>query len=207
MEGCYAYEDMQAFYDEAIGLLDAFLADTFADPAPVQPSEYIYVEEGATGVEPCTDPAGGFASYTDVSFEYCPTDQVVYVGQAQLWQFYTDAGDAGAVIGIAHEVGHHIQTVAGVLVSTAEDIIATENQADCVAGVFTAWADSQELLVYPDDLEDIDVLLALVASVEDEPNRDHGTLEERTDAFIGGFERGMEGCSEFFPATPLIPPG
>jgi predicted metalloprotease len=166
----------------------------------------LYVPEGETGEEPCTMGAGGFAMYTDMSYEYCPLDQAVYVGQRQLWQFYDEAGDAGAVIGMAHELGHHIQAVAGVGgAGTLEESIVMEDQADCVAGVFTAWLDSEELLDYPDDLEDIDVLMTLIASAEDDPMRDHGTLQERIDSFVIGLEQGMAGCNEFFPDAPLQP--
>ena len=131
----------------------------------------------------------------------------MYVGQRQLWAFYDQAGDAGAVIGLAHEAGHHIQAVAGVTISTLEESIVMENQADCVAGAFTAWLESEGLLDYPDDLDDIDVLMTMIASVEEDPARDHGTLDERVDSFLVGFQDGLIGCNDFFPDTPLVTPG
>ncbi len=114
LEGCFDYDGMQAFYDEGIAAVFAYIEATFTDPAVMQPAQWIFVEEGATGQEPCTDESGGFATYTDESYEYCPLDETVYVGQRELWNTYEQAGDAGAVIGMAHEAGHHMQAVAGV---------------------------------------------------------------------------------------------
>ncbi len=206
LEGCFDYDGMQAFYDEGIATITTWIDATFADPAPMQPAQWIFVEEGATGEEPCTMGDGGFAMYTDMSYEYCPLDQTVYVGQRQVWDFYEQSGDAGAIIGMAHEAGHHIQAVAGVGgEGTLEESIVLENQADCVAGVFTAWLESEELLDYPDDFDDIDVMMTLIASAEDDPMRDHGTLDERVDAFLVGYGEGMPGCNAFFPETPLEP--
>lgn len=206
LEGCFDYDGMQAFYDEGIATITTWIDTAFVDPAPMQPAQWIYVEEGATGEEPCTDIEGGFAIYTDMSYEYCPLDQTVYVGQRQVWDFYEQSGDAGAIIGMAHEAGHHIQSVAGAGgAGTLEESIVLENQADCVAGVFMAWLESEELLDYPDDFEDIDVMMTLIASAEDDPMRDHGTLDERVDAFLLGYESGLPGCSEFFPESPLEP--
>ena len=48
------------------------------------------------------------------SYEYCPVDQAIYVGQDMLWEFYTRTGDAGPAVGLAHEFGHHIQSQLGV---------------------------------------------------------------------------------------------
>ena len=79
-----------------------------------------------------------------------------------------------------------------------------ENQADCVAGSFTAWLDSEGRLDYPDDVDDIDVLMTMIASAEEDPMRDHGTLDERVDSFVHGFEQGLVGCNDFFPDTPLL---
>ena len=114
LEGCYDYDGMQAFYDEGIAAVVAYIDATFTDPTVMQPAQWIFVEEGATGREPCTDEIGGFATYTDESYEYCPLNETVYVGQRSLWKTYEQAGDAGAVIGMAHEAGHHMQAVAGV---------------------------------------------------------------------------------------------
>ena len=205
LEGCFDYDGMQAFYDEGIAAITSYIDATFADPAPMQPAQWIFVEEGATGQEPCTDGSGGFAMYTDTSYEYCPLDQTVYVGQRQVWEFYEQTGDAGAVIGMAHEAGHHMQAVAGVGgTGTLEESLAMENQADCVAGAFTAWLDSEGLLDYPDDFDDIDLLMPLIASAEDDPMRDHGTLEERIDAFVLGLEQGIQACSDLFPESPIV---
>jgi uncharacterized protein len=86
---------------------------------------------------------------------YCPADQGVYLDTAffaELEQKFGAAGDAAQAYVIAHEVGHHIQTISG----DAERIrkaqsgvgqaqanglqVRMELQADCYAGVWAARA-------------------------------------------------------------------
>lgn len=152
----------------------------------------------------CIDPTGQLEEYTDQSYAYCPADETVYLGQRALWHFYDGAGDAGPIVGIAHEWGHHVQSATGVPAPrTPDEWIVFENQADCIAGAWTGYADDQDRLTYPDDLDDIGALMRLIGSVEG-PERDHGTTPERTKSFIQGFRGGLSACNEFHPATPII---
>ena len=80
--------------------------------------------------------------------------------------------------------------------------ISRENQADCIAGAWVAYADEQGWLNYPDDLQDVEGLLEVIA--QDEPGRSHGDLGERTDSVLLGIELGLEGCNDFFPDSPII---
>ena len=195
MENCYGYGDMQAYLDQIIPLVEQFFATTYTDMP--HPAEYIYVPEGETGPTGCTD------GYTDEAYFYCPADQSIYTGQRSLWGYYSNLGDAAPAVGFAHEWGHHLQVVASVPpAQTTVGQISRENQADCIAGAWVAYADEQGWLNYPDDLHDIDGLLAAIAS--DEPGRSHGDLGERTDSLLLGFEAGMQGCNDFFPDSPVI---
>ncbi|MGH3148136.1 MAG: neutral zinc metallopeptidase, partial [Rubrobacter sp.] len=195
MENCYEYEDMQAYLDQIIPVVEQFFDAAYTDmPAPAR---YVYVSEGDTGSTGCAD------GYTDEDYAYCPTDETIYTGQRSLWKLYSDAGDAAPAVGLAHEWGHHVQNVAGVPpAETSVGQISRENQADCIAGAWIAHADEQGLLNYPDDLADIGTLLEFIA--QDEPGRDHGDLNERTDSVKLGIGAGLQGCNDFFPDSPVI---
>jgi predicted metalloprotease len=97
---------------------------------------------------------------------YCPTDQRIYLDT----DFYTELqrrfgapGDFAQAYVIAHEVGHHIQQLTGVLdqarqaqqaSSTAAGNavqVKVELQADCYAGV---WAARNPTLMSPGDVEE-----------------------------------------------------
>jgi hypothetical protein len=195
MENCYGYEDMQAYLDQIIPPVEQFFDTAYTDMP--HPAQYLYVSEGDTGSTGCTD------GYTDESYAYCPADATIYTGQRSLWKYYSDAGDAAPAVGLAHEWGHHVQNVAGVPpAETAVGQISRENQADCIAGAWIAYADEQEWLNYPDDLTDIGTLLMYIA--EDEPGRSHGDLGERSDSLKLGIEDGLQGCNDFFPDSPVI---
>jgi predicted metalloprotease len=194
MEGCFRYTDMADFFDIAVGLIRAFATDTYADPTTVEPvGGWQLVKTYEVNVSGC-----GEMDHT--AYAYCGVDDTIVIGMDQLWAFYILQGDAAAVIGLAHEFGHALQMRAGVLAleATQANAIAIENQADCLAGSFTRWADENGLLA-EDDLEDIDLLLVVIASSEDDPNRDHGTLQERADSFILGLRQGIFACNKFFP--------
>src|SRR5262245_3033922 len=182
--------------------LDPWMADTWRG-MPL-PRDVLYVPHGSEGFEECLDLDGAQAHYTSQSYEYCGADRIVYVGQDMLWALYTKAGDAGPAAGLAHEYGHHVQSFVGVpSPETASESIRHENQADCIAGGWLHYADQHNELEKPDDIEDINALIPLIASAEG-PDRDHGTLSERTAALNSGFQSGITACNDFYPATPLV---
>jgi hypothetical protein len=91
MENCYGYEDMQAYLDQIIPLVEQFFATAYADMP--RPPEYLYVPEGETGPTGCTD------GYTDEDYAYSRVDQSIYTGQRALWGYYSDLGDAAPAVG------------------------------------------------------------------------------------------------------------
>lgn len=194
MEGCYDRGEMQAFLNQAVTVVHRF-ADASLPGAP-KPAGYRLIATGDTASTRC-------GTLDATAYAYCPADDSVYIGQSQLWSFYSELGDAAAVVGLAHEYGHHLQAVAGVPDErTSRGRIAHENQADCIAGAFVGFAQQQGMLE-DDDVQDINGLLGAIASSEDDPGRDHGTLAERRDALSLGVRAGLRGCSGFFPATPV----
>ena len=97
---------------------------------------------------------------------YCPLDEVVYLNFAfydALRSQYGASGDFAQAYVIAHEVGHHVQTITGVsdkvrAIQAQGDKatgnraqVAMELQADCYAGV---WAAKNRDRLEPGDVEE-----------------------------------------------------
>lgn len=194
LEGCYTEGEMQAFLNQAIRFVHGFSEDRYTRMP--HPSGYRLIGPNERAQSAC-------GALDTMTYAFCPADDGIYIGQKQLWQFYSEIGDAAAVVGLAHEYGHHIQHVAGVPRSTdPRSEIAHENQADCIAGAFVGWAEEQGFLE-DSDTQDIAGLVRAIASSENDPNRDHGTLAEREASMATGIRQGLPGCSAFFPETPV----
>jgi hypothetical protein len=192
LEGRFTFETMDVYVREVLGHIHPWMRDTWPSmPLP----EVVYVLDGDSGRTSCTDHEGRPARYTGDSYEYCPPDTTVYLGQNTLWLFYRRTGDAGPAMGIAHEFAHHVQYQLDIPPPfTNEQSIEFENQADCIAGAWTRHVEQRDFLE-PNDLEDIEQLLPLIASAESEgDDRDHGTLEEREEEFTDGFLGGVRAC-------------
>lgn len=148
---------------------------------------------------------------------YCPRDQQVYIDLdffRQLSQRYGAAGDFAQGYVIAHEVGHHVQNLTGVMESfrgyaesgPGSAAVRMELQADCYAGL---WAhDQRDRGVL--DPGDIDEALTAAAAIGDDALQrqsqgtvrpesfTHGTSEQRARWFRTGFESGdPERCNTF----------
>ncbi|HEX6871314.1 MAG TPA: neutral zinc metallopeptidase [Micromonosporaceae bacterium] len=200
LEGKFSYDTIDDYVNAVIPLMTQWTGATW--PQMSQP-RVRYVPNGASGPEDCVDQNGQAATYTAQSYEYCGADNTIYLGQNSLWGFYTRTGDAGPAVALAHEYGHHVQQQAGVpSPSTPKESINHENQADCIAGAWTRYADEQGWLEYPDDLKDIEQLFPLIGSGEG-PERDHGTTAERVKSFQLGQSNGIAACNSFYPQTPL----
>lgn len=135
---------------------------------------------------------------------YCPRDQSIYIDLS----FFTDlrdrfgaAGDFAQAYVIAHEVGHHVQNVTGLLESGGgnEQSVRQELQADCFAGVWGAIANRKQQLLDPGDTEE--ALTAAAAIGDDRLQKQtqgrvvpesftHGSSAQRVAAFRRGFENG-----------------
>jgi uncharacterized protein len=153
---------------------------------------------------------------------YCPLDRSVYIDLS----FYEDLrrrfgapGDFAQAYVIAHEVGHHVQTLLGVSeqvhaarrrLSEREGnalSVAQELQADCYAGVWGHHADRYRKILEPGDLEE--ALTAAAAIGDDRMQKQvqgrvapdsftHGTSAQRVEWFRRGFESGdIRQCDTF----------
>ena len=151
---------------------------------------------------------------------YCPLDRKIYLDLGffrELAQRFQAPGDFAQAYVIAHEYGHHVQTLTGVT-KQVEDAtrensdqrnalsVRTELQADCLAGV---WAHStfERGLLEQGDLEEG---LTAAASVGDDRIQEaatgrinpetftHGTAEQRDRWFKTGFDKGdATACDTF----------
>lgn len=153
---------------------------------------------------------------------YCPADQQVYIDLSfydQLRDRFGAPGDFAQAYVIAHEVGHHIQTLLGISkkvhsarrrVSEVEGnrlSVRQELQADCLAGVWGYHADRSRQLLESGDLEE--ALRAASAIGDDTLQKQargqvspdsftHGSAEQRVRWFRIGFESGdMNRCDTF----------
>jgi hypothetical protein len=204
---CEAYENcftesahMSYFFTHIVSMIRQYSANTYESMPDVD--AWQFVPSGEYGPEGCTDSNGDRALYTDESFSYCPLDRIVYVSEQMMWHFYIDLGDAAPAVGIAHEWGHHLQSMVDLRISNQVDAIRQENQADCVAGAWSAWLVNEGIMVQ-DDFADIGSLLVEIASIEG-PDRDDGTIDERQESFLIGLEGGLSDCNDYFPDTPLV---
>jgi len=152
---------------------------------------------------------------------YCPRDQQVYIDLdffRQLSQRYGAAGDFAQAYVIAHEVGHHVQSLTGAMegfqgyAESGPDgaAVRMELQADCFAGL---WAHDQRQrgVLEPGDIEE--ALTAAAAIGDDSRQRQsqgtvrpetftHGTSEQRARWFRIGYDSGdPERCNTFDART------
>ena len=194
------YRQMPDFLERVVPMVSQFFREQY--PRVAAPRQVKLVLAGESGFSTCRDGTGARGRYSDTSFEYCAANATIYLGQDTLWSFYR-LGDAAPVLAIAHEWAHHVQTEIGVAFPrSATESVNFENQADCMAGAWTKYAQEKGWLEYPDDVRDISSLVRAIGSREG-TNRDHGTAAERNAAFQAGFSTGLTACNKF-SSTPII---
>ncbi len=158
---------------------------------------------------------------------YCPGDQRVYIdleGLAQLQQSLGARGDFAAAYVIAHEVGHHVQNLLGVI-GAADRLkarasereanaiqVRIELQADCLAGMWARRAQEARQILEEGDIEE--GLNAAAAVGDDRLQRrargtvspesfTHGSSAQRVRWFRAGLESGrLEACDTFAAGGP-----
>ena len=192
---------MQDYLNKIIPMVEAFYTATWAHP--LMPGHIYFIADGQSVQSGCQD-ASGNSTQDDSAYDYCPEDNNIYLGQSMLWQLYNGAGDVAPAIGLAHEMGHEQQTNVGVPVPQSNaETVNHEDQADCLSGAWFAYEISQGN-IQAEDYPSTATYLQMIASAENDPNRDHGDLQQRLDSFLVGKNSGPSGCNQFYPNTPII---
>ena len=165
----------------------------------------------------------GFAEATSGPF-YCPADQKVYLDLGffdELRARFGVSGEFGEAYVIAHEFGHHVQTLLGLDEKVrraqaerpsmrSELSVRMELQADCLAGVWGHSTGERNIL----EKGDVESGLAAAAAVGDDRLQraatgrvnpetwTHGSSKERTEWFTRGFQTGqVSACDTFARAA------
>lgn len=157
---------------------------------------------------------------------YCPNDQKVYLDMGFFSAIRATAGDHAEfarAYAIAHEVGHHIQNLTGIMdkvqaqrqqvdEATSNGLsVRLELQADCFAGVWGHYSASRKLI----DRQDLEAALNTAAQIGDDylqkqsrgrtspETWTHGSSQQRMKWFTAGLKDGdMNKCDTFSTPNP-----
>src|SRR5690606_14999176 len=153
---------------------------------------------------------------------YCPGDQQVYIDLGfyeQLKNQLNAPGDFAQAYVIAHEVGHHVQTLLGISqqvynarrktseVEANKLSVLQELQADCFAGIWAHHANYSRQLLEDGDIEEglqaasaigDDTLQKRSQGYVSPDSFTHGSAAQRVQWFTAGFHSGeMDSCNTF----------
>ena len=153
---------------------------------------------------------------------YCPGDRGIYIDLTffnELSQRFGAPGEFARAYVIAHEYGHHIQNLTGVMErhggrerGADSDAVRVELQADCYAGVWAYRADRQFNMLESGDIES--GMQAASAVGDDTLQKQsqgyvvpdsftHGSSAQRIRWFRRGLERGDPAACDTFSAPSL----
>jgi uncharacterized protein len=154
---------------------------------------------------------------------YCPGDQLVYIDLGFFDELQSRFGAGGAPFAqayvIAHEYGHHVQNLTGVLERIGSDrqgpesrAVRAELQADCYAGVWAANAVETGLIeqLTQDDINaGLDAAMAIgddriQEQTQGQVNPEtwtHGSSEQRRRWFSRGYEEGRPAVCDTFTGS------
>jgi uncharacterized protein len=170
--------------------------------------------------------ACGFANAAVGPF-YCPGDRKVYIDLSffeELGERFGAPGDFAQAYVLAHEVGHHVQTLLGIsdqIRSVRANLaeadanalsVRQELQADCFAGIWAHHAERMRQVLEPGDIEE--GLAAASAIGDDRLQRQaqgyvvpesftHGSSEQRMRWFETGYDAGTLSACDTFGADRL----
>ena len=231
LEGCTTGAEANASLDCRIaGTADSL--DTYWSAALPELGVAYRTVDGVILFEGATGTACGTGTSAMGPF-YCPGDETIYMDTAFFGELRSRFGASGGPLAemyvVAHEWGHHVQHIAGIMdgldlrdTGPDSDGVRLELQADCFAG---AWAGAATEIVdergvtFLEPLTEAQVrdALSAAAAVGDDHIQEslgggqvnpetwtHGSSESRQRWFTTGYERGPEACDTFdVPASAL----
>ncbi|MET0860566.1 MAG: neutral zinc metallopeptidase, partial [Microbacterium sp.] len=183
-----------------------------------------YREPGFIIVDGATSTPCGTASNQTGPF-YCPGDETVYIDPTFFGllrqQFGASGGSLAQLYVLAHEWGHHIQSISGIMqeypnngTGPTSNGVRTELQADCFAGAWVAGMTQQvdengvPFMQAPTPQQISDALNAAASVGDDHIQQEsggqvnpeswtHGSSQQRQRWFDAGLEGGVGACDTF----------
>jgi len=226
-------DDIGGFVARILGSTEVQWKDIFQKSGQNYRAPTLVMYRGSTDAR-----CGGQAQSAMGPF-YCPTDQKVYLDTAFFREIETrfrgcEAGSRSCQFSqayvIAHEIGHHVQNLLGILPRVQQQQrgldraaanrlqVQVELQADCLAGVWANHENQRQknqgrpAFVEPGDIE---AAMRTAAAIGDDTLQrkatghvvpdsfTHGSAEQRQRWFTTGFREGTVGaCNTFNAANP-----
>lgn len=207
-------DEMTAFVRTVLAETETTWSTIFKQSGESYPEPTLVLFSGSTRS------ACGQASSATGPF-YCPGDRKVYLDTeffAQLEQQFDAAGDFAQAYVIAHEVGHHVQNLTGVLPEFNRQrqamgereanrmSVRVELQADCYAGIWAKSADKEGILSDGDLEEALNAAQQIGDDTLQKRSQgyvvpdafNHGTSAQRMKWFKRGYDSGnVSACDTF----------
>jgi predicted metalloprotease len=219
-------DDIGRFVSTILGNIDAEWTDIFQRDGKTYRKPVLVLYQGQTQA------ACGGAAQSAMGPFYCPTDQKVYLDTSFFREIESrfrgcegKACEFSQAYVIAHEVGHHVQNLLGVLPRVQQQQqrmdrtdanrlqVQVELQADCLAGIWASHenkrlqSQGKPLLVEPGD---IDAAMQTASAIGDDTLQrkatgrvvpdsfTHGSSAQRQRWFMNGYREGtVAACNTF----------
>jgi predicted metalloprotease len=226
-------DDVGGFVSRVLGSTEAQWKDIFSKAGQTyRPPVLVMYRES-------TDARCGEGARSAMGPFYCPNDQKVYLDTSFFREIESrfrgcDAGSKGCQFAqayvIAHEVGHHVQNLLGILPRVQQQQrgldraaanqlqVRVELQADCLAGVWASHENQrQKSLGHPPFIEpgDVEAAMRTAAAIGDDTLQrkatghvvpdsfTHGSAEQRQRWFQSGLREGTVGACDTFKTANL----
>ncbi|MGL4255490.1 MAG: KPN_02809 family neutral zinc metallopeptidase [Microbacterium sp.] len=215
---CQTGADANARDDCRLAAASLALDDYWEGQVQGYQAPQLIIVDGSTGTQ-C-----GTASNQTGPF-YCPPEQNVYVDPTFFallrQQFDATAGPLAQLYVLAHEYGHHVQNITGIMADNPDNGtgpdsngVRMELQADCFAGAWVGDMTEQvdengvPFLEAPTQQQIADALNAAQTVGDDHIQQEsggvvnadswtHGSSEQRQRWFQTGYRSGVEACQTF----------